>query len=317
MIRYAINDVGFNPDSIVTVGTFDGLHVGHQKILRMLVDKSRAIGSRSVAITFKPHPQEIIGHRKVELLMTEEERVQAMVDSGIDEVCLVKFDRDFSMVTAEDFLVNMVHGKIGLKELVLGYNHTFGRGAEGTVEFARRVGAQVGFKVDFVDAVMIGGKAVSTSNIRKLIKEGNIDVASEMLGKPYSVEGYVITGNKRGRTLGYPTANINPIDDRLLYPAFGVYIVEVLIDDERLVGLASVGVRPTFEDTNKVMLEVWIADFDRDIYGKKVRVFFVHRLREELKFNSPEELITQMDDDRRLLNEYLVKTSNKQKQEFQ
>ncbi len=313
MIRYSLDDIAFDPQSVVTVGTFDGMHVAHQKVLETLAEKAEAIGSRSVVITFKPHPQEILGKKKVGLLMTEEDRVQMMSDAGIDEICLLKFDRDFSLITAEDFLVKLVYEKIGLHELVLGYNHTFGRGAQGTVEFARKVGDRVGFKVDFVEAVLIGDKKVSSSNIRKLLKENNLALANKMLGRPYYVEGFVIRGDGRGKLLGYPTANLKLVDERLLIPSFGVYIAEIAVEGNKFVGLASIGVRPTFQDGGVATLEVWISDFDKDIYGKRIKVSFIRRLRDELKFDSADHLIAQMDQDRKALNEFLVKTVNKQK----
>ncbi|OYV87938.1 MAG: riboflavin biosynthesis protein RibF [Ignavibacteriae bacterium 37-53-5] len=313
MIRYSLEDITFNPKSVVTVGTFDGLHVAHRRILETLVEKARALRSRSVLITFKPHPQEILGRKKVELLTTEEERVQLIAEAGIDEICLLKFDRDFSMITAEDFLLKLILQKVGMHELVLGYNHTFGRGAEGTVEFARRVGERAGFGVDYIDAILIDNEKVSSSVIRGSLRNGNLQLANKMLGRPYSVEGYVIRGDQRGRLLGYPTANLKLVDDRLLIPSFGVYVVEVTVEGNRLTGLASLGVRPTFEDEGVPIVEVWIADFDRDIYGKRIKVSFILRLRDEMKFDSAEQLIAQMDQDKRMMNEFLVKTINKQR----
>lgn len=313
MIHYSIDDMTFDPKSVVTVGTFDGLHVAHMKILHDLVGKGKARGDRSVLITFKPHPQEVVGKRKVELLMTEEERAQLISDAGIDEICMLKFDRDFSLVTAEDFLVKLVCDKIGMRELVLGYNHRFGRGAQGTVDFARKVGKRVGFDVDFIDAVYIDDEIVSSSAIRRLLRDGDLRLANKMLGKSYAVEGYVIRGDARGRMLGYPTANLKLVDERLLIPAFGVYVVEVQVEGSRFTGLASIGVRPTFENAGMPIVEVWISDFDRDIYGKRIRVGFVHRLREERKFDSADQLIAQMDQDKRMMNEFLVKTINKQR----
>ena len=283
MIHYSLDEIEFNPNSVVTVGTFDGLHVAHQRILETLVEKAELLAtrsgyssSRSVLITFAPHPQEILGKKKVEMLMADEERVQMISDAGIDEICLLKFDRDFSLVTAEDFLVKLICKKIGLHELVLGYNHTFGHKAEGTVEFAREVGKRIGFNVDFVDKILIEGMIVSSSNIRKLLKEGNLSLANKMLGRPYSFDGFVIRGDGRGRLLGYPTANLRLVDERLLVPSFGVYIVEVTAPQagsstggDKFVGLASIGVRPTFEDSAIPTVEVWISEFDKDIYGKK------------------------------------------------
>jgi len=310
MIRSSLEEIGFNPRSVVTVGTFDGMHAAHRRILDALIEKTKAIGGRSVVITFKPHPQEILGKQSVELLMTEEERVGMMSDAGIDEICLLHFDRDFSLVTAEDFLVRLVNDKIGLHELVLGYNHTFGHKAQGTVDFARNIGKKIGFDVDFVDKVVMDGMIVSSSNIRKLLKEGNSSLAGKMLGRPYALEGFVIRGNGRGRLLGFPTANLKLVDERLLVPSFGVYVVEAMVESEKFVGLASIGVRPTFEDSGLPIVEVWISDFDRDIYGKRMKVSFIHRLREEMKFNSSDELIMQMNEDKKMMNEYMVKTQN-------
>jgi riboflavin kinase/FMN adenylyltransferase len=308
MIHYSLDEIKFDPSSVVTVGTFDGVHIAHRRILETLSEKAASIHGRSVVITFTPHPQQILGERKVEMLMTDDDRVQAISDAGIDEICLLKFDRDFSLVTAEDFLIKLLHEKIGLHELVLGYNHTFGHKAEGTVEFAREIGKRVGFTVDFVEKVLVEGVVVSSSNIRKLLKEGNLFLANKMLGRPYSFDGFVIRGDGRGRFLGYPTANLRLVDERLLVPAFGVYVVEVMIGNEKFVGLASVGVRPTFEDAGVATVEVWISDFDRDIYGKRISVSFIHRLRDELKFDSADQLVAQMDRDKMMMNEYLVRT---------
>lgn len=313
VIRFSLEDVNFDPKSIVTVGTFDGLHVAHMKILHDMVSKAKVRNERSVLITFRPHPQEVVGKRKVELLMTEEERAERISEAGIDEICMLKFDRDFSLLTAEDFLVKLVCERIGMQELVLGYNHRFGRGAQGSVEFAREVGARLGFNVDFIDAVYIDDEIVSSSAIRKLLRSGNLGLANKMLGRPFSVEGYVIRGDGRGKMLGYPTANLKLVDDRLLIPAFGVYIVEAQVEGMKFSGLASIGVRPTFENEGVPTVEVWISDFDRDIYGKKIKVSFIHRMRDEMKFDSADELIAQMDKDKRFMSEFLVKTFNKQR----
>ena len=308
MIRYSVDGIERNMQSVVTVGTFDGMHAAHQRILETVVAKTKDIGGRSVAITFKPHPQETLGKKNLELLMTEEDRIAIMAEAGIDEICLLHFDRDFSLMSAEDFLIKLVHEKIGVHELVLGYNHTFGHKAEGTVGFARKIGGIIGFQVDFVDKVLMEGTIVSSSNIRRLLKGGNLALANEMLGRPYSFDGFVIRGNGRGRLLGYPTANLRIVDERLLVPSFGVYIVEVSISNDRFIGLASVGLRPTFEDSGIPIVEVWISDFDRDIYGKRMRVSFIEKLREEMKFDSSDLLIDQMDRDKKMMNEYLVKT---------
>jgi len=311
MIHYSLDEIRRDPKSVVTVGTFDGMHIAHQKILDTLSEKTNAIGGRSVVITFKPHPQEVLGKQNVDLLMTEEERVAMMNEAGIDEVVLLHFDRDFSLVTAEDFLVELVNKRIGLHELVLGYNHTFGHKARGTVEFAREVGKRVGFKVDFVDKVVIDEAIVSSSNVRKLLKSGSVAFANKMLGRSYTLDGFVIRGNARGRLLGYPTANLKLSDERLLVPSFGVYIVEVIAEGEKNLGLASIGVRPTFEDAGLPIVEVWISDFEKDIYGKRIKISFVERIREEKKFGSSDELIAQMDEDKKIMNEFLVKTLNK------
>lgn len=157
------------------------------------------------------------------------------------------------------------------------------------------------------------GMIVSSSNIRNLLKKGDLSLANKMLGRPYSLEGFVIRGNGRGKLLGYPTANLKMVDERLLVPSFGVYIVEVGAEGQKFVGLASIGVRPTFEDSGAPIVEVWISDFDRDIYGKRLRVSFMKRLREEMKYNSSDELIAQMNEDKKMLNEHLVKTVNKRR----
>ena len=316
MIRHSLEEIQFNPNSVVTVGTFDGVHVAHKKILETLVEKAKSHESRSVVITFVPHPQEILQKKKTEMLLNDAERIRRISDAGIDEICLLKFDHDFSVVTAEDFLVELLYKKIGMHELVLGYNHTFGYKAQGTVEFAREVGKRIGFKVDFVEKVLIEGTIVSSSNIRKLLKSGDILLANKMLGRPYSFDGFVVRGNGRGRLLGYPTANLKAVDESVLIPGFGIYFAEVVLGEEKFTGLASIGVRPTFEDSGATTVEVWISDFYRDIYAKRVSISFIHRLRDEMKFDSADQLIAQMDQDKKMMDEYLAKISPSPKGSF-
>ncbi|MGB9592460.1 MAG: hypothetical protein ACPL1K_08085, partial [Candidatus Kryptoniota bacterium] len=202
MIRRSLEEMPFNPESIVTVGTFDGVHIAHQRILSNLVDRAKSEGLRSVVITFSPHPQEVLTGKRVDLLMTEEERFNTISGFGIDEVCVLKFDREFSRITADDFLLVLVRDRIGLREFVLGYNHTFGKGARGTLELARDLGRKNGFAVSSLDAVYVDGKVVSSSAIRKLLKLGNLTFANKMLGKPYHFEGVVVRGDGRGKGLG-------------------------------------------------------------------------------------------------------------------
>lgn len=313
MIRRSIEEIPFNSKSIVTVGTFDGVHIAHQRILSNLVNRANLEGLRSVVITFSPHPQEVLTGKRVDLLMTEEERFRTISDFGIDEVCVMRFDHNFSQITAEDFLLLLVRERIGLQEFVLGYNHTFGKGARGTLELAKDLGRKNGFEVSSLDAVYVDGEVVSSSAIRKLLKQGNLSFANKMLGKPYHFEGIVVRGDGRGKGLGYPTANLRLIDDRLLVPALGVYIVDVEVDEKKYPGLMSIGVRPTFADGGHVTVEVWISNFEEDIYGKQIGVTFIQRLRDEMKFNSAGELVKQMDNDKFLLNEYIKTTLNQQR----
>lgn len=313
MILRSLEEVPFNPESIVTVGTFDGVHIAHQRLLSSLASRGKFEGLRSVVITFSPHPQEVLTGRRIDLLMTEEERFRTISNFGIDEVCVLNFDKNFSQITAEDFLLVLVRDRIGLREFVLGYNHTFGKGAKGTLDLARDLGHKNGFAVSSLDAVYVDGEIVSSSAIRKLLKRGNLAFANKMLGKPYHFEGVVVRGDGRGKGLGYPTANLKLIDDRLLVPALGVYIVEVDVEGQKHPGLMSIGVRPTFADGGHVTVEVWISNFEKDIYGKQIGVTCIHRLRDEMKFNSAQDLVKQMDNDRFLLNEYIKTTFNQQR----
>jgi riboflavin kinase / FMN adenylyltransferase len=299
-IQY-LSEVRRNLNSVITVGTFDGVHEGHKAIISRVVDRAREKRSRSVVVTFDPHPREVInaGSNPVHLLTTPQERAAILRDLNVDVMVVIPFDRDFSLLTSDEFIRNIIHRRIGVSHLVIGYDHQFGKNREGTIETARALGDELGFGVEVVEAREVGEVTVSSTSVRlALEKEGDVELARRFLGRPYSITGIVQEGDKRGRTIGFPTANIHPDNDRKTIPLNGVYAVRVHIGDEEFGGMMNIGYRPTFRGDSVKVIEVNIFNFSRDIYGKTIRVDFIKRIRDERRFESASGLIAQLEHDR-------------------
>lgn len=299
-IQY-LSEAVHDPRSVVTVGTFDGVHEGHKSIIRRVVDRARATRARSVIVTFDPHPREVInaGKNPVKLLTTPVERAAILRDLDVDVMVVIPFDRDFSLLSSGQFISDILFAKIGVMHLVIGYDHQFGKNREGTIDTARQLAGELGFDVEVVEAHEVGHVTVSSTTVRAALeKEGDVEHAEQYLGRPYSISGIVQEGDKRGRSIGYPTANIRPDNDRKIIPLNGVYAVRVYVEGEWFGGMMNIGFRPTFRGDRVRVLEVNIFDFSRDIYGKTVRIDFIRRIRDEKKFASAEELIAQLSKDR-------------------
>jgi riboflavin kinase / FMN adenylyltransferase len=287
-------------NSAVTVGTFDGVHAGHRVLINQVIESAKSINGRSVIVTFHPHPREIIspGKAGIKLLSTLEERRQLLSEIGIDEMIVIPFNRDFSLLSSEEFVRNVIWEKIGVKEFVIGYDHQFGRNREGTIETVEALGKELGFDVKVVSRQEVGNKTVSSSAIRKALQEqGDVKLASKLLERPYLLNGTVVHGDSRGREIGYPTANIKPEHPNKAIPKNGVYAVRVKIENGFYNGMMNIGIRPTFDGTVET-LEVHIFDFDRDIYGNTIQVHFIDRIRDEKKFTGQDELVQQLRQDK-------------------
>ncbi len=296
-----LHEVEWQSNSVVTVGTFDGVHEGHKSLIRKVVGKAEARGARSVVVSFDPHPREILnsGEKQIRLLTSLEERSEILGELGVDELVIIPFDRDFSLLTAEEFIRDVIYQKIGVSEFIIGYDHQFGRNREGTIETVQELGKNLGFDVHIVEAHEVEEVTVSSTSVRKALSgEGDVKLAWSFLGRPYKLTGYVSHGDKRGKQLGFPTANIQPDHPKKIIPYRGVYAVNIEIEEKQWRGMMNIGVRPTFDGTDKETLEVNIFDFDRNIYGMPVAVYFLERIRDEKKFNGKDELIAQLNEDK-------------------
>jgi riboflavin kinase/FMN adenylyltransferase len=299
---HIFNDLSNLPkveDTILTLGIFDGVHLGHKKIFEKLKKKAALLNCRNLIITFSPHPRNVInGKGEIMLLTTTEEKIRLFEEIGIENLLILNFTKEFSQLSSEKFFKEYIIEKIGIKEIIVGYDHHFGKGRSGDVNTLRKMGIEYGFEVTTVEPFKINDEAVNSTKIRKALSEGNINTASAFLGRKYSFSGTVIEGDKRGRELGFPTANICIDDDEKLLPALGIYAVEFMFDDEKHKGLLSIGIRPTFYSSGKIIPEVYLYDFHREIYNKKISVKIIDWIRAEEKFPSAEALVEQMQKDK-------------------
>ncbi|HEX7335905.1 MAG TPA: bifunctional riboflavin kinase/FAD synthetase [Gemmatimonadales bacterium] len=284
--------------STVTVGSFDGVHLGHQAVLREIDRRARAAGRVSVLVTFDPHPLEVVNPEAAPPLLTSgAERLEILAQSPLDYVMLLRFDRYLAGLTPDQFVRQVLLERCAVKELVIGHDHGFGRGRSGDVETLRRLGQTQGFEVDVVDPVDVGGQHVSSSRIRRAVAGGDLAGAAAMLGRPYGVVGRVVQGERRGRLLGVPTINLSDISPRKLLPPDGVYAVRVDWRGGRAGGMMNQGARPTFQDGRRV-LEAHLFGFEGNLYGEWVRIEWVEHLRDVERFGSLEQLQQQLERDR-------------------
>ena len=294
--EFGLEQVVRDDASVVTVGTFDGVHRGHQAILRYLLKRAQEQGGRSVAVSFSPHPREVLRGEAVSLLTTLEERAALLEALGLDRFIVLPFTRDFAALSAADFVKEILVDRIGLHEVVMGYDHGFGSGREGNVQVMKELGQRYGFTVDVIPPQIVAEHVVSSTEIRmRLAEEGNVTMAAALLGRPYRLEGVVVRGDGRGRQIGFPTANLEVADPRKLLPLQGVYAVRVGIEagPVRYGGMMNIGQRPTFNGS-ALRSEVHLFDFDKDLYGRTLRIEFVERMRAEQRFASVEALREQL-----------------------
>lgn len=287
------------PKAVVTSGTFDGVHIGHQKILGKLTDLAKKTGSETVVITFWPHPRMVLhaDSKDLKLLSTFEEKARLLEEYGIDHLIKIAFTKEFSQLSSIDFIRNILIDAIGTTHLVIGYDHRFGKNREGSFDHLVAHKKDYGFEVEEISRQDIDNIGVSSTRIRNALANGQVEVAADYLGRPYSFEGTVIEGEKIGRQLGFPTANIHIAEDYKLIPSDGVYAVKVLLDGKRYKGMLNIGQRPTVGGQNRTV-EVHVFNFDENIYGKRMTIYLIKQIRTELKFGSLEMLKGQLHQDK-------------------
>lgn len=284
------------PYPVLTLGNFDGVHLGHQSIFRMLMERAREKNGTSVVYTFVPHPLRVIApERAPRLLTTYKDKIKLIEEIGVDVVICTNFTRDFANISAEDFVKEILCKRLGVKEIFIGANYLFGKSRKGSPELLKRLGKECGFTVTVIEEIKIQNSTLSSSRIRTLIAKGKVDEAAKYLGRLYSVEGIVVEGAKRGKSLlNTPTANLLTANE--LLPKDGVYAVTVDVNGQMYGGATNIGYNPTFED-KKFSFETHLMDFSGELLGKTLRVYFVKRIRDEMKFSGIEELGTQMKKD--------------------
>ncbi len=291
----------FDRNSVVTVGTFDGVHLAHQEIIERIVTRARELSGRSVVVTFDPHPKEVVRSAQgpVELLTMLEERCERLGELGVDLTVVIPFTKEFSKLTAGEFYSTYLIRGVGLLEVIVGHDHMFGRDRQAGQDELQRLGREHGFQVSVVPPLAVDGEVISSTRIRRALAAGAVEKAGAMLGYPYRLSGTVVPGDGRGKTMGYPTANLDVRRAGKIVPARGVYAVEVLVGAVRGGGIANIGVRPTVTDGTRETIEVHIFDTAADLYGSTVRMGFIGRLRDERKFKGLDELVAQLGDDER------------------
>jgi riboflavin kinase/FMN adenylyltransferase len=277
---------------VITLGNFDGVHLGHQRIFEKLKDEARKIHGEAVVITFEPHPVKVLSPEYFLPLLTSFRKKMMLIEkSGIERVLCIEFSLAFAEISPSEFVRDILVKKVNVKKIIVGYNYHFGKGKSGDVEILKNICKLFNIGVEVMEALTIDHTVVSSSKIRELIRGGEVEKASKLLGRDYPIIGRVGEGSKRGHTLGFPTANLEISDE--LYPKAGVYAVEVIWENQPFKGLANVGFNPTF-DTKAFSLEVYILNFDQEIYGEEIQINFKKRIRDEIRFDSPVHLIDQI-----------------------
>jgi riboflavin kinase / FMN adenylyltransferase len=292
-VCHGIDSLDIQKPTIITMGVFDGLHLGHQLIMRTVIERAHSTGFISTVITFSPHPRAVLHPETAPpLLQTFEQKKEGMGIVGIDQLIVLEFNLELAAMTAEEFTREILCNKLQAREIHLGKGFAFGRGREGNIDKLREFSERYGFLAEEVPEVLLRGRRISSTVIRRLIRAGRMNLARRMLGRPYGVEGRIIEGRRVGRELSFPTANLIP--ENSVLPADGVYVTLALIDGRWRRSVSNVGVRPTLTSAGERLIECHLLDFSGDLYGKSMRLRFLHRLRDEKKFASINELKAQI-----------------------
>ncbi len=296
------DSVEFDKKSVITVGTFDGIHLGHRKIIDSVNEIKKSKGLRSVILTFEPHPQIVLKNKSpdIKILSTLDEKLEMFESLNIDIVYVIEFTKEFSRNSAEDFYVNYIINKFGLSDIVIGYDHMVGRNREGGFETLKGLSGKYDFEIHKIDELKTEGYIVSSTVVRHMLQSSSVKDAEMLLNDYYSITGEVIYGDKLGRKIGFPTANIKPVSEYKLIPQNGVYLIKSEINGKNYFGMMNIGVRPTVTEGQKLTLEVNFLDFDGDLYGQSLKIKFLDFIRREKKFSSVEELKKQIEKDKEI-----------------
>lgn len=289
-------------NTVLAIGNFDGLHLGHQKILKFLVNIAQKNDLFSLVLTFSPHPEKILKKGRVHMIQTLEQRLETIKEFGVQAVLVTPFNQQFSSLSSRDFVQEIAIKRLQAKEVVVGENFRFGKKRQGDISFLHKVGREFGLRVHSIPSVKKHGKIVSSSLIRNLLQKGEIEEANEYLGKSYEIRGKVIKGEARGKTIGFPTANIQT-ENEIAPP--GVFITTVRINSRTFPSLTNVGVRPTFSQ-KELCIESYIINFNKNLYGEKIGINFLKKIRDEIKFRNPKDLSLQIEKDLQVAKNYFL-----------
>lgn len=297
-VHHHINEFDPLGPVVLTQGTFDGVHYGHQQILKRVVSQAKAMDGESVLLTFFPHPRLVLypDDNDLKLLNSLEERIELVEKLGVDHMVILPFTKEFAKLSPEEFVREILVNKLRVKKLIIGYDHRFGKNRRGSFKDMLRFSKLFGFSLEEITAQEIADCTVSSTKIRKALLDGDVNEANALIGRPYTLKGEVMHGSKKGKELGYPTANIHVEAQYKLIPSNGVYAVKIYHDDREYTGMLNIGDNPTFADKNW-SIEVHIFEFDKNIYNQTVEIAFIQRMRDEMKFSSVDELIQQMKED--------------------
>jgi riboflavin kinase/FMN adenylyltransferase len=293
--------------SVVTIGSFDGVHVGHQSILKKIISYSKSNNYESLVLTFFPHPRMVLqGDDTIKLLNTIEEKSKLFSNIGLNNLIIHPFDKEFSRLTAEEFVKNILVEKLNVQKIIIGHDHRFGRNRSANIEDLIAFGEKYNFEVEQISAQEISEISVSSTKIRKFLSEGEVETSNKFLGYPYFITGKVVKGNQIGRTINFPTANIEIAEGYKLIPKNGVYIVSCNIENVNYFGMANIGKNPTVSGLEQ-KIEVHLFNFSKDIYNLEIEINFHHRIRDEIKFDSLEGLKKQLSKDKQYSKNFIEK----------
>ena len=285
-------------DSVVTIGTFDGVHLGHQKIIKRLVAIAHAEQLQALVLTFFPHPRMVVQKdTSIKLINTIDEKADLIQDLGVDHLVIKAFTKDFSRLTSLEYVRDVLVNKLHVKHIIVGYDHHFGRNRTANIKDLKEFGAFYGFKVTEITAQEVGDVAVSSTKIRSALAEGSIKVANQFLGYNFMLNGTVVKGKGLGNTIQFPTANLQIEESYKLIPKKGVYLVQSIIDAKLVYGMLNIGTNPTVSDANEISVEVFFFDFNLTLYGTALNIQFLDRIRDEIKFSGLKALKVQLEQD--------------------
>lgn len=303
-----LENVGQIKNPVVTIGTFDGVHIGHQKIIQQLILEAKKIDGESVLITFHPHPRLVLfpDNHNLQLLQTQAEKLQTLAENGLENVIILPFSKEFAQLSALDFVQTVLYKSLKAKKIIIGYDHQFGNDRKGNIDFLIAHANDFNYDVIEIPAEEINEVNVSSTKIRTALQDGSVEIANAFLNKPFELSGTVIKGEQLGRTIGFPTANLDLKDNTKLIPANGVYAVKVQLQNEEkpYFGMMNIGYRPTVSQAQKQSIEIYLFDFQADLYEAHLKVSLYKRIRKEEKFVNLATLKSQLSKDEALIRSY-------------